>query len=201
MCRADVARIGTMIRRYCLESAMKPKSESAERPAARRARRSPWYDVTEGGESLAVEDFPVTLIVQLGNALRRSVTTPYAEQFGLSEVEWRMLTLVVNFSPLSMVDLVSLSASDKALVSRTVKALKEKGLLEVLPDPGGHLKRLVCQPTRKGRALHAKVFPVAQAQQARILLHLQPEERDALYRALRVLIGHYCVPGGHSAGD
>jgi len=151
---------------------------------AKTPKTTPWSRLDRDPDSLAVEDFPVTLIVQLGNALRRTVTTPYAEQFGLSESEWRMFTLIVNFSPLSMVDLVTLSASDKALVSRSVKALKAKGLIDVVPDPGGHLKRLVCVKTRQGVALHAQVFPLAQRRQAEILAPLSREERDCLYRCL-----------------
>ncbi len=129
----------------------------------------------------------MTLIVQLGNALRRTVTTPYAEQFGLSEAEWRLFTLIINFSSLSMVKLVELSASDKALVSRGVKALKAKGLINVLPDPDGNLKRLVCVGTPKGEKLHAEIFPIAQQRQAAILNPLTHEERDCLYRCLRKL--------------
>lgn len=153
----------------------------------RTAARTPWHRLGAGGRTLKVEDFPVTLIVQLGNALRRVVTTPYATQFGLSEAEWRMFTLIVNFSPLRMVDLVTLSASDKALVSRSVKALKRKGLVDVIPEPEGSLKRLVCVHTPKGVALHSRIFPIAQERQAKVLHSLTQDERDALYRILRKL--------------
>ncbi len=161
--------------------------DSTPRQRAPRKATTPWSHIERDPGSLAVEDFPVTLLVQLGNALRRTVTTPYAEQFGLSESEWRIFTLVINFSPLNMGELVSLSVSDKALVSRSVKALKAKGLIDVVPDPGGHLKRLVCVKTAKGTALHTRIFPLAQRKQAEILAPLNREERDALYHCLRKL--------------
>lgn len=173
-----------------------PQSDQPPRGRRSRAARepdtaTPWSEIDRHPDALAVEHFPVALIVQLGNALRRTVTTPYAEQFGLSESEWRMFTLVVNFTPLNMVDLVSLSTSDKALVSRSVKALREKRLIEVRPDPGGHQKRLICVATARGIALHDRIFPLAQREQAKILAPLTREERDSLFRCLLKLNRHH----------
>lgn len=165
-------------------------SAQSRRPAAGPTPKTPWSSVDQDPAALAVQEFPVTLVVQLGNALRRLVTTRYAEDFGLSEAEWRMFTLIANFTPIGMAELVTLSASDKALVSRSVKALKDKALIRVKPDPGGNLKKLVCEITAAGLRLHKKAFPVAQKRQAEILAPLTRAERDCLYVCLLKLNAH-----------
>lgn len=73
--------------------------------------------------------------------------------------------------------------SDKALVSRSLQTLAERGLAQVDADPE-HGKRLVCKITPKGRRLYVKVLPRAKAAQAEILALLDPDERVALYSAL-----------------
>ncbi len=148
---------------------------------------SPWNQLAPDGSNLTVDKFPSTIIVQLANILRREVTTPYAEAFGLTVSEWRLLSLIARFSPLPFGDLVRLSSSDKALVSRTVRILEERGFCKLEPEPGGNRKKLVCVATESGMALNQTVMPVAQKYQLNVLNQLTPEERAGLYAGLMKL--------------
>lgn len=103
----------------------------------------------------------------------------------------RILSLVAHGGELPFGELVQQSTSDKALVSRTLRALESRGLVAVLPDAGGHRKKLVCAITPAGEALHAQVIPIARQRQAEAVCVLSAEERRVLFRALGKLSGYF----------
>jgi len=149
----------------------------------------PWADVGLDGANLTVDNFPTTVIVTLANALRRTVTAPYSDQFNLTVSEWRLLSLLMHYVAVPFGELVALSGSDKALVSRALRLLQERGYVE-LRQPRGKDKgkgKPAYRVTRTGRTLHDKVIPVARAHQARVLAVLTREERVTLYTALQKL--------------
>lgn len=139
----------------------------------------------DDGANLTVDNFPTTLIVTLANSLRRTVTAPYSVQFNLTVSEWRLLSLLMHYVAVPFGELVALSGSDKALVSRALRMLQQRGYVE-LRQVRGKTKPSY-RVTRSGRQLHAKVIPVARAQQARVLSALTSPERVALYTALKKL--------------
>lgn len=157
--------------------------KTAHPPAADAARLSPWADPGPAGEHLALEDFPSFLLVRLAHAMQRDVTAGCLADTELSVPQWRVLAALAAYAPIPFGELVSLSMSDKSLVSRSVKALAESGLAQVQADPG-HGKKLVCRITRKGRSLYARVLPRAQAAQADLLSLFARDERVALHEAL-----------------
>ena len=96
---------------------------------SRPAPPTPWSELDEAGSTLTVDAFITTMLSEIGNALRRTITIPYAEQFGLSVSEWRVLALVAHARRIAFSDLVVQSTSDKALVSRTLRLLENRGLV------------------------------------------------------------------------
>jgi len=171
------------------------------------APTTPWTEVDEKGSSLTVDAFLTTLMSQVGNALRRTLTVPYAEQFGLTVSEWRVLSLVAHAGRIAFGELVIQSTSDKALVSRTLRLLESRGLVRLEPEHDKPRTKLWCAITPQGELLHSEVIPVARARQAAAIRALAPEERDAMYRAL-VHLRDYCqqdekplAPAGDSDGS
>jgi DNA-binding MarR family transcriptional regulator len=152
---------------------------------------TPWTELDEAGTGLTVDAFITTLMSQVGNALRRVVTLPYADQFGLSVSEWRLLALLAHAESLAFSDLVQQSTSDKALVSRTLKLLESRGLVDLRGEGNTPRKKVFCSITPAGRALHAEAIPIARQRQAEAIRVLSPSERDAMYRAL-VKLREYC---------
>jgi DNA-binding MarR family transcriptional regulator len=142
-----------------------------------------WADPGKAGEHLALEDFPSFLFVRLASAMQRDVTAAYLADFELNASQWRVLAALASYSPMPFSALVKLSMSDKALVSRSVQAIAERGWAKVEADPA-HGKKLVCTITPKGRALYQRVLPRARAAQAEILALLDRDERVALHSAL-----------------
>ena len=149
--------------------------------------KTPWAHLDESGAALSVDVFITTLMSQVGNALRRKITIPYADQFELTVSEWRLLALIAHAGRVAFSELVVQSTSDKALVSRTLKLLEKRELVVLDAQGNTPRKKLYCEITQKGQALHAQVMPLAQAAQARALRQLSVAERDALFRALMLL--------------
>ncbi|MDA7414964.1 MarR family winged helix-turn-helix transcriptional regulator [Xenophilus arseniciresistens] len=155
---------------------------------------TPWSDLDEHGTGLTVDAFITTLMSQVGNALRRTITVPYAEEFGLTVSEWRLLSLVAHSQRIAFADLVTQSTSDKALVSRTLKLLEGRELVRLEAEGAGPRKKMWCVVTPQGDALHREAIPIARARQAAAIRVLPPEERDAMYRAL-VRLRQHCLQG------
>lgn len=151
---------------------------------------TPWSHLDEHGTGLTVDAFITTLMSQVGNALRRTITAPYADQFGLTVSEWRLLSLVAHAQRIAFSDLVVQSTSDKALVSRTLKLLEGRQFVKLEAEGAGPRKKMWCVITPEGEALHREAIPIARARQAAAIRVLPPEERDALYRALVHLRQH-----------
>lgn len=147
----------------------------------------PWGDLDEAGTGLTVNDFLTTMLSQLVTVLRNTVTRPYADQFGLTVPEWRILALLAHARQLPFSELVTQSTSDKALVSRSLRLLEERGLVKLDAQGDTPRKKLICGVTEEGLALHARIMPLAQREQAAVLRLLEPEERRALYAGLKKL--------------
>ena len=145
----------------------------------------------ESGEGLTVDAFITTLMSQVGNALRRTITTPYAERFGLSVSEWRLLSLIAHSERIAFSELVEQSTSDKALVSRGLKRLEMQDLVLLQGEGNTPRKKIFCQVTAKGAALHREAIPFARAAQAAAICAIAPEDRDAMFRGLMAL-REYC---------
>ncbi|MBL0420692.1 winged helix-turn-helix transcriptional regulator [Ramlibacter sp. AW1] len=154
--------------------------------AARITPTTPWTTLAQDGCGLELEHFLSFRVVRLGTALQRLATREYLEPNGLTSPEWRILGLVRRFGPLPFAQVTAHSTLDKAQVSRSVKKLQERGLLEVEPD-GSHAQRLLLATTAEGRRLHERVRRAARREQVRLLSTLSPAQRDTLWHALQVL--------------
>ena len=147
----------------------------------------PWTGIDENGTDLSVDDFITTLVVRTANSLRRVVTLPYSEQFGLTMAEWRMLSVVAEADSLPFSDLVKRSETDKSLVSRALRLLETRGLVELEAVDGSPRRGLTCRLSPAGRTLYRGAMPVAQRAQAAMIRVLDEEERRVLYRTLHKL--------------
>jgi DNA-binding MarR family transcriptional regulator len=154
----------------------------------------PWSDLDEIGSGLSVDSFITTQMSRVGNALRRTITLPYAEKFALSLAEWRMLSVLAEAKRLPFADLVAQSATDKSLVSRALRLLETRGLVQLEAQPGAPRKGLVSQITADGLTLYEQAMPIARQRQAAMLRVLTRAEREVMYHALKKLHRH-CLQG------
>jgi len=146
----------------------------------------PWLDLELAEATLALEDFPSFKLTRLATAVQQRLTRLYAEHYGVSTPEWRLLAALHTFSLMSVQDLLRLTGYDKGLISRTLTALQTKRIVRLTPDPK-NAKRINAAITARGRTIYARILPEARRRQVRLLAALEPEERTALYSALTKL--------------
>jgi DNA-binding MarR family transcriptional regulator len=173
---------------------MTRKTTSLNAPPATLQEPDPWSSLSEDGDGLTVDNFLTTFMSQVVNALKRSITQPYAQQFGLTVPEWRLLSLLSHSKRLPFAELVLQSTSDKALVSRTMRLLEKRGLVEIHAEGNTPRKRLICLITAEGDALHRKVIPLARRSQAEVIRVMSPDERRVVFHALK-RVQQSCLQG------
>jgi DNA-binding MarR family transcriptional regulator len=171
------------------------KKDPSPAPAEASSPDGPWVDLDEAGSGLSVDDFLTTVVSRAANALRRTITTRYADSSGLSISEWRMLSVLAHAKHLSFSDLVIAAVADKAQVSRAVRLMQERGLVSVEKvGSNPRWQQVDCRVTPAGMALYRKVMPAARRAQAEMIRKLPPEDRATVYRSLRLL--HDLCQGG-----
>ncbi|HZG20052.1 MAG TPA: MarR family winged helix-turn-helix transcriptional regulator [Herbaspirillum sp.] len=126
--------------------------------------------------------FPYQL-AQLAEAVSRSVASVYADRFGLSRDEWRILAALAEQGEMQGSDLVPHTSLDKMQVSRALGRMETAGLIRREPSPEDARARIV-KPTAQARRLYRKIVPMVEAREAFLLEALSTAERDALMRAL-----------------
>jgi DNA-binding MarR family transcriptional regulator len=170
---------------------MKTSTSSRKKPTnaagMSSAPSSPWSNLSAGGDQLRVDDFITTRVVRLGIVLRKKITQRYVSTLGLTEPQWRILSVMAESPQMTMTQLVTEAVIDKALVSRILRQLEEQGLVQIKSEPNAPRKGLQCMLSAKGRTLYEKAIPEVRQQQAAMILKMSPEERDVTYHALRKL--------------
>ncbi|MXP41122.1 MarR family transcriptional regulator [Altererythrobacter soli] len=112
--------------------------------------------------------------------LRRSGILAQRRQFGLSEIEWRIMTQVGEYGPLSLNGLSELTLQDRGQLSRAVKGMVGRGLLKRERKPGG--PEIEIELSAEGRALYGHMVERAIERDRRLTSGLSQEEIQMLWR-------------------
>jgi DNA-binding MarR family transcriptional regulator len=154
------------------------KPISGQRPAA-----------TPDGAGFRLEDFLPYRLSVTSNRVSRLFARRYADAFGISIPEWRVVAVVGRFGTLSPSAVGEQAAMDKVKVSRAAASLVARGLLKQAQDPQDGRGRLLSL-TRKGVAVHQGVVPLARELEASVAAGLSRSEWMALQKALVKLNAH-----------
>jgi len=130
---------------------------------------------------LRLENFFPYRSVSLAERISNALSKIYVSRYGIAVGEWRVMATLGEFEQMQARDIGCHAKMDKVRVSRAVKQLREKGLLqtEVLEDDHrGSMLRL----SDEGKALYQKIVPEALAWERELLAPLSPEDRKSLDR-------------------
>lgn len=112
------------------------------------------------------------------NAVSTRIAEQYRRRFALKTTEWRIMAVLGDSGPHSQRELCRLTLMDKVPVNRACKVLEDRGLAERRPnerDGRSHLLEL----TVEGRAVHARIMPLAEAIEEELFGVLDDTERKA----------------------
>ena len=136
---------------------------------------------------LELDRFLPYLVNTLGNRLSQELGEIYASRFGISIPEWRVIAHLSQHRDVSIREVFSRVAMDKAKVSRAAARLELTGLVEKRDNPAD--KRLVSlKLTEAGRALFEQIAPLALAYETEMLASLSPEEQETFRQLLGRLL-------------
>jgi DNA-binding MarR family transcriptional regulator len=129
--------------------------------------------------------FPYRLAV-LAEHVSRSMAEVYAERFGITRDEWRVLAALAALGDgrgIRTSHVIADTTLEKMQVSRAVARLEERGALARERDPED-LRGQLLSLRPAGRKLLAQIVPLVQAREAYLLAALSAQERQALETAM-----------------
>lgn len=115
----------------------------------------------------------------LANTMSVAIATAYAERFGLSIPEWRVLAVLAQEPGLSAAQVAARTAMDKVAVSRAVASLARARRVERTLEQSDR-RRSRLHLTQKGLAVYREVAPFALAYEDAVLRGLPARARQKL---------------------
>lgn len=122
-------------------------------------------------------------ISKLQNALNAQAGHVLSNLSDLTLTEWRILYILRSMSTATMSQIVQESLLDKAQISRSIKALVEKGYIASAQDENDQRRQLL-KATPAGRAIKDKILPIMMRRQEAMTEGLSDEDIDTFLRIL-----------------
>jgi DNA-binding MarR family transcriptional regulator len=129
-------------------------------------------------QTLELENFLPYRLSVLAQLVSDSLHDLYAGPFELTVTQWRVMAALGRFAPLTASDVGQRIVMDKVAVSRAVSGLMKRGLVERATDRSDR-RRASLRLSTRGRAMHARIVPLALDYEARLYGTLSPQERQA----------------------
>ena len=158
-----------------------PKSRSQPpRPAS--DRRSP--------SALDLRTFTPAAITLLAQKISATASASYRPRFGVGVTDWRIMALLAAEPWIAPVRIAESTGLDKAAVSRSLRDLREAGLVEASGEAPAR-RRSVLALTPEGLKLHDELAAAARERERRLLEGFSAPERahlqDYIGRMLRTI--------------
>lgn len=140
-------------------------------------------------QALDLEKFLPYRLSVLAQLVSESLHDLYAGAFDLSVTQWRVMAALGRFAPLTASDVGQRIVMDKVAVSRAVASLMKRGLVARATDLDDR-RRASLHLTPEGRAMYAKIVPLALKYQAELYQVLSVEEGETLNGLCDRLFAH-----------
>lgn len=128
---------------------------------------------------LRLDEFVPYRLSVLTNTVSAAIAGAYAERFGLSIPEWRVLAVLALEPGLSAATVAERTAMDKVAVSRAVSGLLRTRRL-VRGFANADRRRSVLRLSAAGEQVYWRVVPFARRYERRLLADLTRSERGQL---------------------
>ncbi|CAN5238016.1 MarR family transcriptional regulator [soil metagenome] len=136
---------------------------------------------------MKLEEFLPYRLSVLSNTVSGAIAGAYAERFGLSIPEWRVLAILGRYPGLSAGEVAERGAMDKVTVSRAVARLLKAGRLK-RRFANDDRRRSILELSSRGRAVYGSVTPLARRYEAALLDGLTDAERTRFHAVLDKLL-------------
>jgi DNA-binding MarR family transcriptional regulator len=157
---------------------------------SRQARaRSRARSITKSVEKprLRLDQFLPHRLSVLSNTVSRAIAGDYAERFGLSIPEWRVIAVLQYFPGASSGELTEKTGMDSVAVSRAVNQLVRAGLITRRTSSMDR-RRTVLDLSEQGQEVYDEITPLALRYESLLLEDLTQRERIQLDKLLTKLL-------------
>lgn len=152
----------------------------------RKDRAAPDDDGGSAHEILELERFLPYRLSVVSNHISQTIANAYAERFGISITEWRVLAVLGRYPELSANGVAERTAMDKVAVSRAVARLLKTGMIERETHDSDR-RRSVLRLSAAGYRVYDQVAPMALDYERRLLAGFSDAERATLAELLERL--------------
>lgn len=135
--------------------------------------------VDKASGSFALEEFLPYRLSIVTQTVSGALSRIYASRFDLSVPQWRVMAVLGRYEPISANEVCDRTVMDKVAVSRAVQAMLRRGLVERTVDASDR-RRSALRLSKRGRAIHNEIVPLALDYERRLLETMTAEERSAL---------------------
>jgi DNA-binding MarR family transcriptional regulator len=122
-------------------------------------------------------------LVKAVNRLNRQAAAVVLGSVGLGLPEWRCLFLVALKGSLEVKELLELMHETKGLVSRSLSALEEKGLVRLTRHPNDK-RQLLVAVTKQGMNVHRRALPAMEDRERRLISSINARDLAAIDRVI-----------------
>jgi DNA-binding MarR family transcriptional regulator len=136
-----------------------------------------------------LHDFLPYRLSVAANRVSRMFSRRFAEAFGLSIPEWRVLAILGRVGSASPSAVGEMAAMDKVKVSRAAASLVARGMVRQTQDPDDGRARIL-RMTRKGTSAYQGAVPLAREMETEIAAGVSRADWAAMHKALNRLLQH-----------
>lgn len=142
-----------------------------------KQRRATTPAVTEAAPHQAIDfdRYVPTVLSRVMGRLRSSANEFFGKRYGISLLEWRIISFVAAQGPSSTYSIWTEGALDKAAVTRALRGLRDRGLIAVQDVVGQRRRKTAVTLTAAGTALHEATFREVVVRHQRLLRGLSTE--------------------------
>ena len=156
----------------------KVKTSARVRPDAGVAK-----DVRTSPKALDFDSYAVAYLTWIANKISNSASALYRKRFGIGITDWRIMALLAVEAWIPAGRISEVIGFDKAVISRSVGFLQERGLVETRFHDNNQRRQFIAL-TKAGLALHDRIVDVAREREAFLLSDLNEQERRTAMKLL-----------------
>ena len=121
--------------------------------------------------------------------LNQKLATVHSKQFGISVNNWKIMSVIAFFGPLSATELGARTSLDADKISRSIDNLVHQGYV-IRKQSEVDRRKIILSLSSPGQRVHDKVEAVASSLETGFLSVLTTQERRALHAVLAKLEDH-----------
>lgn len=140
-------------------------------------------DKPSSDEARATRDFMAFRVERAHARITAQATRVLAKECGLTPRQWWIIADMMAEQPRTATELAQISDTDKGLLSRNLKALREMGLVEMFRDEGDQRQQIIFL-TEAGKRKHDETLPLMRARNDWLTRDVDDDELQCAMRVL-----------------